>query len=238
MLITLAIGKVFFPLFSSLFHCSLIISWLSQCCCSQPSWFQGQERFEHSGSNYALSTFLPFGFSLTLTFQGKWIWISNDKVDSDEEVAKFFDKSVNRVNGSKEPAPVSLKKACVFFPFPLTLSENYPGASHCSIWGYGHRSWQVLTTFYSFLAGLSNFLLLDTPLTHYTICLPYSLMPGMLIDSPLLLKAVATKPSTIPASQVKIIKTIVIPYFIAIYMGEGADPWRALSLSLWRTTQA
>ena len=33
----------------------------------------------------------------------------------------------------------------------------------------------------------------------------------------------------IPASQLKIIKTIVIPHFIAIYMAEAADPWRPLT---------
>ena len=33
----------------------------------------------------------------------------------------------------------------------------------------------------------------------------------------------------IPTGQIKPIKTIVVPYFIAIYMGEAADPWRALS---------
>ena len=33
----------------------------------------------------------------------------------------------------------------------------------------------------------------------------------------------------IPASQLKIVKTIVIPYFIAIYMAEGTDPWRPLT---------
>jgi hypothetical protein len=33
----------------------------------------------------------------------------------------------------------------------------------------------------------------------------------------------------IPASQVKIIRNVVIPYFIAIYMAEGADPWRPLT---------
>ena len=38
-----------------------------------------------------------------------------------------------------------------------------------------------------------------------------------------------SEPSLIPASQVKTVRTIVIPYFIAIYMGEGTDPWRALT---------
>jgi hypothetical protein len=33
----------------------------------------------------------------------------------------------------------------------------------------------------------------------------------------------------VPAGQVKNIRTIVIPYFIAIYMAEGADPWRPLT---------
>jgi hypothetical protein len=32
----------------------------------------------------------------------------------------------------------------------------------------------------------------------------------------------------IPASQLKIVKTIVVPYFIAIYMAE-TDPWRLLT---------
>ena len=53
----------------------------------------------------------------------------------------------------------------------------------------------------------------------------------------------------IPANQLRIIKSVVVPYFIAIYMvdQETADPWRhltpkdfntlqELSLSLWRTT--
>ena len=40
-----------------------------------------------------------------------------------------------------------------------------------------------------------------------------------------------SSPSLIPilASQLKIVKTIVVPYFIAIYMGEGTDPWRSLT---------
>jgi hypothetical protein len=33
----------------------------------------------------------------------------------------------------------------------------------------------------------------------------------------------------IPAGQLKTIKAIVVPYFIAIYMAEGADPWRTLT---------
>jgi hypothetical protein len=42
---------------------------------------------------------------------------------------------------------------------------------------------------------------------------------------------VKSESSLIPisAGQVKIIRTIVIPYFIAIYMAEGADPWRPLT---------
>jgi hypothetical protein len=34
----------------------------------------------------------------------------------------------------------------------------------------------------------------------------------------------------IPAGQLKTIKAIVVPYFIAIYMAEAADPWRTLTL--------
>jgi hypothetical protein len=33
----------------------------------------------------------------------------------------------------------------------------------------------------------------------------------------------------IPAGQLKTTKAIVVPYFIAIYMAEGADPWRTLT---------
>lgn len=33
----------------------------------------------------------------------------------------------------------------------------------------------------------------------------------------------------IPAGKIKSIKTIVIPYFIAIYMAAPADPWRPLT---------
>ena len=31
------------------------------------------------------------------------------------------------------------------------------------------------------------------------------------------------------SAQVKIVKTVVIPYFIAIYMAEGSDLWRPLT---------
>ena len=44
-----------------------------------------------------------------------------------------------------------------------------------------------------------------------------------------------TEPSPILAGQVKIIKTIVIPYFITIYMGEGTDPWRPLTTNDFET---
>ena len=33
----------------------------------------------------------------------------------------------------------------------------------------------------------------------------------------------------ISASQVKIVKTVVILYFITIYMAKGSDPWRPLT---------
>ena len=45
---------------------------------------------------------------------------------------------------------------------------------------------------FSFMTGISNILLLDIPLARSTVRLPYSLVPGMSIDSPLFFKAVAT----------------------------------------------
>ena len=42
------------------------------------------------------------------------------------------------------------------------------------------------------MVGISNILLLDIPLAHSMVCLPYSLIPGMSVDSPLFFKAIAT----------------------------------------------
>ena len=33
----------------------------------------------------------------------------------------------------------------------------------------------------------------------------------------------------VPTNHLKIIKSVVIPYFLAIYMAEGSDPWRPLT---------
>jgi hypothetical protein len=43
----------------------------------------------------------------------------------------------------------------------------------------------------------------------------------------------------IPANQLRIIKTVVVPYFIAIYMAdsEAADPWRHLTPKDFDTLQ-
>ena len=44
-----------------------------------------------------------------------------------------------------------------------------------------------------------------------------------------------TEPSPIPAGQVKIVKTIAIPYFIAISVGEGTNLWRPLTTNDFET---
>ena len=60
--------------------------------------------------------FLSFSFCLlTYRFQGKRIRVANEKVDSDDEVAKFFDKSADSESpsSSKEPAADTPEKVSV-----------------------------------------------------------------------------------------------------------------------------
>ena len=51
----------------------------------------------------------------TYRSQGKCIWVTNEKIDSDDEVAKFFDKSADSEspNSSKKSAADTLEKVSV-----------------------------------------------------------------------------------------------------------------------------
>jgi hypothetical protein len=87
---------------------------------------KGQNAVVTSSVRSSLSSFTLFTVSYYSRSQGKRIRVSNDKVDSDDEVAKFFDKSADAPNGSKESGADSSGKVSVphfFFSFFLRLVQ-------------------------------------------------------------------------------------------------------------------